>query len=131
MARDKQIEKQGPCFKDQECDDIGLMGDSRTEQQKRGRIIKEIILYTFLGRSLLSGIVRRLIVGELRCPGVRQASCGIKADEICAGRPRKWDDQAMSAGSHKQKNSNFDGKQYAATNADTIPVEQSARQAHR
>jgi hypothetical protein len=96
------------------------MGEDDTKQQKRWRIIKEIVIYPGGCGALFGGVMRGSVVGELRHPVIGQASRRVEADKICARGFPERDDQAVSTGGHEQKDRNLDGEQYRAVKTDAL-----------
>lgn len=88
---------------------------------------KKIIDDARLRRTLFGGVMRALVVSELRHAGIRQAPGGIKADEIGTRRLSERNDEAMSAGDVKQKNRYLDRKQNATSGSEASAIWQPRR----
>src|ERR1700739_1817450 len=103
------------------------MGEGRAKQQKWRRIIKEIVVYSGGGGALFGSVVLGSVIGELRHPGIGQASSRVEADKIGAGGFCGRDDQAVSARGHEQKDRNLDGEQDRTVETDAFASQPSAR----
>ena len=64
------------------------MGQQRAEQQKRRRIVKEVVIYPDGRGALFGSVVLGSVIGEFRRPGIGQAPRRVEADKIGAGRLR-------------------------------------------
>src|SRR5437763_1898699 len=96
------------------------MGQQRAKQQKRRRVIIEIIIYTGGRGALFGGIVLGSVIGELRRPGIGQAPRRVETDKIGAGRRRERDDQTVGSRGHENKDCDLDGEKYSAIKTDAV-----------
>lgn len=113
-AQRQQKQRKRDRFEDNECGKIRQRRDRPAEQKVYRRIEEVLVRNARLGRALLGGEMRRLVIGKLRLSMGGECARRIETDEVGRGRPIEAHDQAVRSGDEEKEPGEFEREQHPA-----------------